>query len=181
MIKAPHMLLLGSESRHAGKTSFACAVIAAFAPRHAVVGVKVTPGRTDDYIISEELLVGEGTDTQRLLEAGAEKSYWLRTSPACLAHAAAELLDAIGDTALIVAESTGLRAVVEPGVFLMFRRDGEADVKASARAVRQYAARVVVFDGHAFDLAVDDLAVIAGRWTLRRNGAASCDNQGATD
>ena len=80
-----------------------------------------------------------------------------------------------------MAESIGLRSVVEPGVFLMFRRQGGADVKASARAVQQYVDRVVVLDGHAFDLAVDDLAVIAGRWTLRRNGAASRDNQGATD
>jgi len=181
MIKAPHMLLLGSESRHAGKTYFACAVIAEFAPRHTIVGVKVTPGWAHDYTITEEPLVGEGTDTQRLLEAGAHRAYWVRTSPACLAQAAAELLDAIGDTALIVAESTGLRRVVEPGVFLIFRRDGETDVKASARAVQQHADRVVVFDGHAFDLAVDDLAVIAGRWTLRRNGADAHDNQGATD
>ena len=168
MIRAPHMLLLGSELRDAGKTSFACAVIAEFAPRHSIVGVKVTPEQAEGYTITEEVLVGEGTDTQRLLQAGADKAYWLRSSPACLAQAAAELLDAIGDKALIVAESNQLRTLVTPGVFLMFRRQGEADVKASARAVRQYVARVVVFDGHAFDLAVDDLAVIAGRWTLRR-------------
>ena len=72
MIQAPHMLLLGSESRDAGKTSFACAVIAEFAQRHTIVAVKVPPGQAHDRTITEELLIGEATDTQRILQGATD-------------------------------------------------------------------------------------------------------------
>jgi len=166
MIKAPHMLLLGSESKNAGRTVFACAVIERFARRHTIVAVKVTPEEHQGYTISEETEPGTEKDTQRLLQAGATRAYWLRTSPESLGEGIARLLSKIDKGALIVAESSRLRTAVAPAVFLMLRRRREEATKPSAAALRRQADRVVEFDGSAFDLAPDDLAVVVGRWAL---------------
>ncbi|HIJ64723.1 MAG TPA: molybdenum cofactor guanylyltransferase [Candidatus Hydrogenedentes bacterium] len=118
------------------------------------------------------VLTVSAKDTDRLLDAGAAKVYWLRVLKDRLEEGARALLDALDPNALIVCESNSLRTVVEPDLFLMFRHADARTFKASARAVREHADRVATFNGASFDLDLDDLSVANGQWALRHAAAA---------
>jgi len=159
------MLLVGSASRNAGKTTLACALVESVAPSHApVAAVKVTIVRQEGqgcprgdegcgvcedlnvaFRISEET-PGHGpdhSDTERLLAAGARPVLWLCARPETLASAARALLDRLPRGRPVVCESNGLREVVEPDLFVIVRRGGTTAVKASARAQWELADAIV--------------------------------------
>jgi molybdopterin-guanine dinucleotide biosynthesis protein A len=180
-------------TRDAGKTLLACDLVRRFARRHDIVGVKVTTvhgrgGGSDgsaacprggagcgtctsfdgDFALTEERDFPAGKDTSRLHDAGASRVLWLRARPAALDRGFEALREALGPGTLAVCESNSLRAVVDPDLFLMLRRDDatSGQGKASARAVGGFADRVVRFDGRGFDLEIDAVDVAGGRWRL---------------
>lgn len=186
MMHVPRMLLLGSTGRNSGKTLFACQLIEALRGRVDVVGIKVTAiDRRDGscprggegcgvcssldgvYLVTEETQAGPEKDTQRLLAAGARRVYWLRVLKASLKEGLEALWRVVDDDALLVCESNTLRTAVEPGLFLMFQRQGNQEIKASAQAVRGYVDRLVQFDGEGFDLALEDVEAASGGWSLK--------------
>lgn len=186
MLYAPRMLLTGSAGRNSGKTVFACDVLRRFASEEDIVAAKVTtiqerggacPRGGDgcgvcssletDYCITEETAKDGPKDTQRLLAAGAKRVYWLRVLKEHLEQGARALLETIGDDHLTICESNSLRAVVEPGLFLLFRRRQSNEFKASAKAVRRWADRVVVFDGNRFDVDPGAICLVDGHWMMR--------------
>ena len=201
MIYAPNILLVGSTGRDSGKTTFACSLINRLRARHEIVAAKVTTIQERDgtcprggegcgvcatlegrYCVTEETVRGGAKDTQRLLDAGAAKVYWLRVRKEHLMEGAAALLDVLGKDRLAVCESNSLRAVVEPGLFFMFRHSDAKTLKPSAKGVRAHADRIVTFDGAAFDLDPADMGVAGNRWTFRaqsmppRSGGGSHDD-----
>lgn len=185
MKHVPRMLLLGSTGRNSGKTLFACRLIEALRERVDVVGIKVTAiDRRDGrcprggngcgvcssldgvYLLTEETLAGPEKDTQRLLAAGARRVFWLRVLKESLGEGLDALWRVVDDDALLICESNTLRTMVEPGLFLMFHRQGNQEPKASAQAVRGCVDRLVEFDGEAFDLAVEDIETAGQGWSL---------------
>ena len=186
MIDAPRMLMLGSSGRDSGKTTFACALIEKLKGRQPLIGAKVTTIRErggtcprgargcgvcgslqGPYCITEEKFADGAKDTQRLLAAGAKKVYWLRVLKDHLEEGASALLDEIDKSIPVICESNSLRTVVEPGLFLMFRRRARGSIKASAKTVLKHADQVVAFDGQTFDFDLDDLDIADGAWVLR--------------
>lgn len=162
MIYAPTMLMIGSTGRNSGKTDLACSVIRRFRPRHEVVGVKVTtvdalaasgprggwrgaagPSLKEPYSITEETNTGRGKATDRLIEAGARSVYWLRVLKDHLEEGASALFDLVGPETALVCESNSLRAVVDPGLFLMVDACDSVGVKASAESVMPQVDRLV--------------------------------------
>lgn len=187
----PDLLMVGGTGRNSGKTELACRLIARHAPSMGVVGLKVTTvERTDrhcphggngcgvcsslsrPWIVTREIDRESRKDSCRMLASGARRVYWLRVLRSELAGGAADLLAHIPPGWIGVCESTSLRQLVEPGLFLLVRgANGDGD-KASARAVAHLADRVVVSDGRSFDLELDRISVVDGRWVLRREGCA---------
>jgi hypothetical protein len=187
----PDLLIVGGTGRNSGKTELACRIIARHAASEPVVGLKVTAvDRTDGHcphggdgcgvcsslevpwIVSEELDRRPTKDSCRMLASGARRVFWLRSLRAQLHRGAADLLSYLPRGWVGVCESTSLRQLVEPGLFLMVRGpDGGGD-KASARKVAHLADRVVVSNGRSFDLELDRISVVDGRWVLRREGCA---------
>ena len=191
MIDAPNMLMVGSAGRDCGKTELACSLIRRFCRGHDLVGVKVTAVQDRGgecprggqgcgvcsslegaYCLTEETNTGGRKDTERLLAAGARKVYWLRVLREHLWEGAVALFEVIGDDTLVICESNSLRTVVEPGVFLMVRRRDSARLKPSAEAVRRLVDRLVVSDGHDFDLALDSIELVGTEWAIRLPAAA---------
>jgi len=188
MIKLGNMLMIGSAGANVGKTELACAILRKFAKKRKIVGIKVTAIQEKNgqcprggegcgvcsslegvYCITEEKNRSTGKDTSRLLAAGAERVFWLQVLKEHLLDGAAALLGVIGADAVSICESNSLRQVVEPGLFLMGRGSDAGSWKDSARKVREYADRIVVSDGKRFDLALDRIELIDGKWRLRQD------------
>jgi hypothetical protein len=187
----PELLVIGATSRNSGKTELACRLIERHAASVPVVGLKVTTvERTDGHcphggegcgicssltqpwILSREVDPESPKDTCRMLASGARDVYWLRALRSELSGGIADLLARIPSGWVAVCESTSLREVVEPGLFLLVRAAGSDRAKPSARAVAHLAEQVVVSDGRSFDFDLDRISVVDGQWVLRREACA---------
>ena len=195
MIRLDRMLMIGSAGANVGKTELACAILKKFASQTEIVGIKVTTIKETEgpcprggegcgmcssldgvFLITEETDRDSGKDTSRLLAAGAEQVFWLRVLSENLSEGASALLEVIGRDVVCVCESNSLRKVIEPGLFLVVRGLYTRAWKDSASEVREYAQKVVVSDGSAFDLDLDRIELIDGKWRLRderRRGSES--------
>ncbi|MCE5250219.1 hypothetical protein LLG96_08360 [bacterium] len=187
MITIPRMIMIGSIVGSAGKTELACRIIRKFSPFADIAGIKVTPDfgdcgsgvrrevfcgermKSDDHdILTREKDRRDGTDTARMLAAGAWRAFWLRTQPQFYEDACMGLLDVIGNYRAIVCESTGLRRTVEPGLFLVVRgKESDTLCDPSCREVIGYADRIIVFEPPGFDIDLDEIGFAGGKWFLK--------------
>ncbi len=191
MVRFPGMLMVGAAGRNVGKTEFACSLIGKFSTRCKVIGIKVTAiDRTDgscphggsgcgtcsslegNYCITKETDRQSNKDTCRMLAAGAETVYWLRVLKTHLKEGALALLDTIGDGAVSVCESNSFRSAAVPDLFVMLRSGQTPDYKPSAQSVGRHADKTVSFDGNNFDIDVDAIKLIDGRWAEKMYATA---------
>ena len=185
MIKLDGMLMIGSAGPKAGKTELACALLKKFGKSAEIVGIKVTTIKAKDgqcprggegcgvcssldgdFSIAEESDTASHKDTSRLLAAGASRVFWLRVMKAHLEETMTALLDIIEPDAVTICESNSLRKVVKPGLFLIVERGDLKVWKSSAQQVKQYADRIVVSDGSSFDLDIDQIKLVDGKWIM---------------
>jgi molybdopterin-guanine dinucleotide biosynthesis protein A len=191
MIRLDGMLMIGSSGANTGKTRLACAILGRFAKKHNIVGIKVTTIKEKDgqcprggegcgvcsslegnFCITEEFNKNSGKDTSRLLSAGAGRVFWIQALKDHLSEAITAMLDVIGYETVSICESNSLRQVIEPGLFLMVRKNDSDFWKSSARSVRTYADRIVVSVGNGFDLDLNRIKLVDGRWNLMEKATA---------
>lgn len=156
------LIVVGGHTRSIGKTQLVCDVIRAF-PRTEWIAGKITQyghgvcaqnGENCDCAPTDhvcaldwETRADTGTDSSRFLEAGAKRSFWLRTKQGYLAEgmpilrqALAELAKGDGraengsltDAALIV-ESNSLMQFVKPSLYFAVINPLKEDFKESAQ------------------------------------------------
>ncbi len=173
MIKIDSMLLVGSTTKGAGKTRLACDIIRLFCKTEDITAIKITPTEEpflsqDDFLLTEEKSTIADTDSSRFLKAGAKRAFWLKVKKDSLQKGFDALLKVIGPDSIIVCESTSLRKIVEPGLFLIVKRSEERNLKPSAADVIKSADRIVTFDGENFDINLDEIKLDGSRWSLRK-------------
>ena len=183
--------MIGAAGRNVGKTEFACSLIRRFSSDRRVYGVKVTAvDKTDGtcprggagcgvcsslethYLITDEADPPAGKDTARLLQAGAEKVYWLRVAKGHLAEGLAALKKLLPPEVLTVCESNSLRLVAEPDLFVMIKDKRSDSFKPTARDVRPFADREVLFDGKGFNIGPDWFTIVDNRWVFSQPATA---------
>jgi hypothetical protein len=187
-IQQPNMLLIGAAKSNSGKTTFATQLIERLKENHPIIGIKITTIHEKDgkchkgdlscgaccsfngnFHIHEEEGDEENKDTTRLLQAGAQKVYWVRAHRLYLSEAMETLLERLkseaGD-AMLLCESNSLRNVLEPGLFLMVKRRESSEFKPSAEVVKGLADRIVNFDGERFDIDPDSIQISGNTWLL---------------
>lgn len=191
MIFMPGMLMIGAANRKAGKTQFACGLIKKFSSQHGIIGIKVTSidgenkgchrGAGDcnvctrlegAYEICEETDRQNAKDTGKMLACGADRVFWLRCEKTHLGQGLAAVLEIAGNDKVSICESNSLRALVEPGVFVMVAKAGDVCWKESARDVVRYADRVVSFDGKEFDFRDEQIQLKEGKWACQMQATA---------
>jgi molybdenum cofactor guanylyltransferase len=199
MIKLDGMLMIGSAGANLGKTELACAILRKFGKNGGIIGVKVTTIKDTNgqcprggegcgvcssldgvFCIAEEADSSSGKDTSRLLTCGAGRVFWLRVVREHLAEGVTALLDVIGRDAVCVCESNSLREVVEPGLFFMVTGRDVKTWKDSAHRVGEYADRIVVSNGKGFDIDLDEIEIVGGKWRMRQGWKSGCKGPGAT-
>lgn len=190
MLKISGMLMVGSAGRNVGKTEFACSLIRKFCSQRDIIGIKVTSIDHNSsrcprggegcgacsledahYVITEETDSRPDKDTCRMLAAGAKKVFWIRALKTHLNEAVTKLMNTIGDDVVSICESNSLRQVVEPGLFIMFKRPGQIE-KTSAHAAVRYADRIVLFDGNKSDIDTDEIELVGDKWAVKLQATA---------
>ncbi|MHC4553990.1 MAG: molybdenum cofactor guanylyltransferase [Planctomycetota bacterium] len=191
MIKIPGMIMIGAGDRDVGKTEFACSLIRKFGSRHNIIGIKVTTIEhandncprggegcgvcatlEGNFCITEETNRQSNKDTCRMLAAGAKKVFWLRVLKNHLKDGINALQAAIGTDAISVCESNSLRLIAEPGLFFMFKAVDPNNCKPSAAGVEKYSDRTVLFDGRNFDISLDEIELMDGKWVHKMAATA---------
>ncbi len=173
MIKMDSMLLVGSTTKKTGKTRLACDIIRLFCKTKEITAIKITPAdepslSQDDFSLTEEKNTTADTDSSRFLRAGAKKAFWLKVKKDSLQKGFDSVLKLISVDSIVVCESTSLRKIIEPGLFLIVKRNNETDLKPSAADVSQFADRIVNFDGENFNINLDEIKLEGSRWSLNK-------------
>lgn len=193
MLACPNMLLIGAAGRNVGKTELACELIRQFAPQRPVFGIKVTcvhernsacprggvgcgvcSSLNQPFCITDEEDSLGPKDTSRMLRAGAPRVLWLRVLRDHLEAGLTAVLDAIPPDTLVVCESNSARLAVEPGVFLIVRQSGCAEVKPSCATVLPLADALLDFHGidRGWSLPVNRIRVAGSRFVLEPEATA---------
>ncbi len=155
------LIVVGGHSRNIGKTSVAAGLIRHLRDRkwtalkitqygHGVCsrhgeacGCETEPDHP--FALSEEY-EPDGTDSGRFLEAGAERSFWLRTPAGELAAAAGQVRKILAPARNVIVESNSVLELVEPDLFLMVLDFSCADFKASSARFLERADAIVTID-----------------------------------
>lgn len=179
------MIIIGSAGRHVGKTEFACKLISRMSKTNKVTGVKVTTigkrrqgcprggkgcgvcaSLEKNYDISEEMDSARRKDTSRMLQAGADKVFWLRVLDEHLSEGVAGLLAEIPSGSCIVCESNRSRTVIEPGLFIIIKEKNSEEMKPSCQKVLGACDKVVSFDGTGWDFDPSLLRFHDNHWEI---------------
>ncbi len=171
MIEKLNFITIGAAGRNVGKTEFACELIADYAKKENVIGVKITtinekngkcPRGGDgcgvcsslkgNYCITEEIDGPKEKDTVRMLAAGAGKVYWLRVLKEHLKEGIEDLLKLIPDTACVVCESNSSRQLLKPGIFIVIKEKNVDKIKLSCKNVIHYADKIIKFENNDWDI-----------------------------
>jgi hypothetical protein len=169
-MKLSNMVMVGAAHKNVGKTEFCCDLIRKYARHEQVIGIKVTPEDGpvdgDNWQIYEETGEETGKDTTRMLEAGASSVYWVCVQQDFLEEAMEDLLEDLPDGACLVCESTRVRHVIEPGVFVIIRKMAQEGMKPSCEALIDQADQVVVFEANSWDVTPESVSFVDGSWQL---------------
>jgi molybdopterin-guanine dinucleotide biosynthesis protein len=148
------LILIGASAQNAGKTTLATELIRLWKNLVPITALKVTTihnhgcphgdagcgacsltasEQAVGFALEREDVRSPAKDTTRLLDAGAEQVFWLRSTRARLAEGYARFLEQTAPQSLIICESNSLREALTPALFIMLKC-GEP-MKASAARV----------------------------------------------
>jgi hypothetical protein len=160
------LIVVGGHTRTIGKTQLVCDVIRAFPGAQWIAG-KITQyghgvcaqnGENCDCAPTEHVSAfdwekgqGSGTDSARFLEAGASRSFWLRTKQGYLAEglpllraALAEITAGGASNGALIIESNSLMQFVVPSLYFAVIDPSKEDFKPSAQLALDRAQALVL-------------------------------------
>ncbi len=132
MLHYPQLLLVGGTGRNVGKTEFICRLISRIAVGQKIYALKVSAVYPDEQIyhgdhgeaasafeIYEEIRRDSHKDSSRMLRAGAERVFYLRSDTNTILQGFRQCMEHIPDDAPLVCESNTLGDCVRPGLMTM--------------------------------------------------------------
>jgi molybdopterin-guanine dinucleotide biosynthesis protein len=156
------LVVVGGHTRNIGKTTLAAEIIAAFAAR-AWTAMKITQyghsvcsanGEACDcatadhsIAISEEHDATSGTDTSRMLAAGAHRVLWVRTRQGDLAEAMPRIRKEVAASDNVLVESNSILRFIQPDLYVAVLDPAVADFKASASRYLDRADAIFIPEG----------------------------------
>ena len=156
------IIVVGGHTRNIGKTTLAAQIIAAF-PNLAWTAMKITQyghgvcsanGEPCDCVtadhsmaVNEERDAASGTDTSRMLAAGASRVLWVRTQQGELLGAMPRVRKEVAAAGNVLIESNSILRFLKPDVYVAVLDPSVADFKASALRYLDRADALFVPDG----------------------------------
>lgn len=142
------IIVVGGHTRNIGKTTLAAAILQASSPLVRWTAMKITQfghgvcsanGEPCDcdtgehtVAVSQERSRDSGTDTARMLAAGAERVLWVRTRQGQLADAMPRVRKEIAASEHVLIESNSILRFLRPDLYLAVLDPSVADFKPSA-------------------------------------------------
>ena len=142
------IVVVGGQTRNIGKTSVVTGIIAAL-PQYNWTAFKITQyghglcsahgepcaceSASHTVAISEELSRDSGTDSARFLQAGAARSFWVRTRQGHLAEALPRIRKELERAENAIFESNSILRFLRPDLYLTVLNPAAADFKPSAQ------------------------------------------------
>lgn len=164
------LVVVGGHTRNIGKTTLAAQILSATAELrwtamkitqygHNVCsanGAACDCAGGDDHpvAISEERDRSSGTDTARMLAAGATRVLWVRTPQGGLLEAMPRVRKEIALAGNMLMESNSVLRFLRPDIYLAVLQPQQSDFKASALQYLDRADAVFVPDGTSLEAAV---------------------------
>jgi hypothetical protein len=153
------VVVIGGHSRDVGKTSVVAGLISALRLFHWTAfkitqyghGICSRNGEACDcatadhsWMITEEKDRSGESDTSRLLLAGAERAWWVRTQQGRLAEAMDCLRRRVADSRNAIIESNSIMKFIRPDLYITVLDPATADFKRSAQEFLDRADAVVL-------------------------------------
>ena len=142
------VIVVGGHTRNIGKTSVVAGIIAAL-PQYHWTAFKITQyghglcsahgepcaceTASHTVAISEEHDASTGTDSARFLQAGAARSFWVRTRQGYLAEAMPRIRKELDRAENSIFESNSVLRFLRPDLYLSVLHPSIADFKPSAQ------------------------------------------------
>ncbi len=159
MKKFPNILIVRGTGRNVGKTISVCKIIEQLANENAPIGIKISahfhelenPGflyRSEEFEIVEEKRISD-KDSSRMLQAGAEKVFYVQSENPNLAKAFETLLSHVDPLKPVIVESGGLYDVVEPGILVhVFSENGKTttEIRPESNVIKVSREEAIDFD-----------------------------------
>lgn len=176
---SPNFMIVSGNGRNSGKTSFITQIISNNSTHRPLTAIKISPHlhkgtspkgiiiKSENYLLAMEDRYDGGKDSSRMLQAGAEKVYYIEAFDEHLEEAFNSFTHIVKPDGPIICESGGLRNLIIPSLFIMINRnDGRKDKQSYLKRLSM-ADRVVHFDGIKFSLAPDNIYFNGDRWQIR--------------
>lgn len=177
MITIDSLLIVGGTQKNCGKTTVACEIIKQFSKNYSIIGIKITlhppeannpKNNKDIYSIKEENQIGDDTDTQRMLKAGAKKCFFIQCDENSILEAFFNVYNNYCTDKLIICESNTLRKYVKPSIFVMASNKNHSEIKPSAQSLLQHADLSIVVDNQSSILNyLQAISVTNNKWHLQ--------------
>ncbi len=171
-IEMPNLILIAGNGRNVGKTFLACKIIKKLAKEQSVTGLKISPHfhesekskaifQSNDFVIIEETQITK-KDSSLMLQAGAEKVYFVMAEQQNLQKAFLQLHAFLPDTA-IVGESGGLTEFINPAIFLFVKNENEKIIKSH---LLNYSPIIVENNGSSFNFNIEKIKYSNHRFSI---------------
>lgn len=159
MTKNKNLLVVGGTGRNVGKTEFICQLIEVVSSDHPVYTLKISavypdeelfcgnhaPGNAEQHL-SEELNVSGTKDTCRMLRAGAQKAFYLRSSDENVLEGYRMFQKHIPEGLIVICESNSLGQLIEPALSVIIK-SSKLPIKSRALPLLERADLIVTSDG----------------------------------
>jgi molybdopterin-guanine dinucleotide biosynthesis protein len=176
----PKLLLIAGTGRNSGKTTLACQLIKKYSSLYPVIAIKISPHfhpeehsghpimDTKHIYIAEETDMLKLKDSNKMLAAGAEKSYFVMTDQDHIGIAFSEVLKQCNDHDFLICESGGLRNYIVPGLFVFMQHKNITENKHETELYKKLADCLITFDGEKTNYNIDEIIISENRWKLQK-------------
>lgn len=159
MLKNKQLLVVGGTGRDVGKTEFVCQLIGKISEYRQVYALKVSAIFPDEELyhgthtteeehlhLFEETRLTTNKDTSRMLRAGAQRVFYLRSNDEGIRSGFDEFFKIVPEKAVIICESNSLGQFVAPALSIIVKSKN-GPIKQRALAQLNSADLVIVSDG----------------------------------
>ncbi|MBB6482256.1 hypothetical protein [Spirochaeta isovalerica] len=180
----PLFLVIGSQARNSGKTSFSRKIIRTFGPELIVVkitvisrghscphgdrGCGVCSSLQTPFDITEETDRESGKDTSQLLQAGARRVFWLRVRNDAVARGLRALLKRLDPGIPVLCESNSIVKYIQPGLYIQLKARNRKNTKKSAKELVDRTDLIVETTPDGADFDFSRLSCSEEGWSIKK-------------